>query len=363
MNTLRTLVCALCLGWVFVSTVVAQQRPSKPKYLSAAEIMKLVENSKVTYRIKTAAAGEDDLADPMGIMFPKGVGHLFYPVVNVGEHGERSLSQYQFDPAAFALIEEAEPYFKSNDYEKARELCQQAINTSKDCYLAYAHLGDSWLFVGSPETALPYYDSALAINKYDYQPYFYKANALLKSGRFDEARQQYIEVLAMNPRHDNTYLYLREHGNELGIRLNDELFRPMVVAQKSGDAIDITLDDEQAGAVWMAYGLAKGIWLGEPEHRKELTGSTDRSPFSTVEETECIAALLTVYSSQLDEGKIEHDVQLDRILKIVEDGYLTEFLIYEFGSRISPDIVLMQPEEFQASMREFIAKYVVVRKG
>ena len=48
------------------------------------------------------------------------------------------------------------------------------------------------------------------------------------------------------------------------------------------------------------------------------------------------------------------------ILTIMQDGYLSEFIIYEIASKMNPDIILQMPKDFQDRIREYVERYVVV---
>lgn len=91
-----------------------------------------------------------------------------------------------------------------------------------------------------------------------------------------------------------------------------------------------------------------------------MTGEKKRSPFSTVEETEWMLALIQIYTNMREDGEAESDERLDRIAEIINDGYLTEFLIYELGTRVGPQMMLMQSDDLLSRMEEFVGKYVIV---
>ena len=70
--------------------------------------------------------------------------------------------------------------------------------------------------------------------------------------------------------------------------------------------------------------------------------------------------LVTVYESLKQTEKIKPDPRLDLLLKIVDTGDLSCFIAYEIASRINPNFTLTVSEDIRQSLREFIAKYVVV---
>lgn len=340
------------------SSLVAQERP---KYLDAADILKIVRDSKNSYGIKEGTAGEGELADPLSIMFPESVKPVEGPIVSVDARGRKKLDSYRITEQMAGYLERAEPLFEAGKYDEAREIYRELVAAVPDCFFAVSHIGDTYFRTGGYDSALVWYERAIAMNRNDYHLAFYRARTLHALGRFQESRREYIRTLMLNPRHKGTYKDLEAYANDLGITLNSTLFTPKALAVATGEGVDVTVD-MKGGAHWMVYGLAKGMWLGEPDHREALTGKRERSIWSSTEDVESILALLNVYIQTVEEGETAKSEQLERLLKVIKDGYVSAFVIYEFGSRSIPDIVLTQSDEFQASITGFIGTYVVPLK-
>lgn len=341
---------------LLVSPAMSQKRPA---YLSPKEIVALTQNSSRSYQIKSEKRNQGVLADPFATLYPD-AGGLVDPVrVLFGENGQRSYQRYPMTDEMIAFFKVAEGHFAAGRYAEARESYLRVVAIDPKFYQAYSYVGDTYFNEKHPELALAYYDTAVALNPAHYQAHYFRGSALRALGRIEEARESFVRALARNPRHESTFTLLRSYGAQLGFRANEVLFMPRGLAMAEGENV-VVVFDKDAGAQWLSYAMAKAMWLGEPEHRKAMTGEEERLPFSTVEETECILALMSVYMNMREKGEIETDERLDRIVEIIDDDYLTEFLIYELGSRVGPQMMLMQTDDLISRMEKFVGKYVIV---
>jgi tetratricopeptide (TPR) repeat protein len=329
-------------------------------FLGPAEILKLMEASPVHYLIESGSGGEGVFVDPYGVLFPDRM-DLVDRVVAVEEDGRISLRRYELDETTSALMKQAEERYAAEDAAGARVLYRKALDRDPNFYQAYAYIGDTYIMEKDAARALAHYDTAVALNPTHYQGHFFRASALMRLGRAFEAREEFIKALALNPRHASSVRLLRAWSKEMNITLADSLLTLRAVAYHDTGGIHIVYD-AKAGAHWLIYGMAKGMWLGEPEHRRAVLGDTTRIAWSTSEERECLGAMLGVYASAREEGDVEADPELDRILRILEEGYLTQFLLYEFGARINPLIMMTQPKEQQQKMEEFVARFVIPKR-
>ncbi len=111
----------------------------------------------------------------------------------------------------------------------------------------------------------------------------------------------------------------------------------------------------------MAYGLCKGIWMGEPAHRSERVDGTEHR-WTSIEERQCLASLLESYSGNREYGTVPPDPTMDRLMDIVRDHMLDAYVIYELGSRVYPDIVLLMPEDSRDLIFDYVNSYVVTKR-
>jgi tetratricopeptide (TPR) repeat protein len=349
------LISSLCL---FVAAPAfageAATQPKRPPFLQPPEILKRMESSPTIYRIEKA-----DGLPPGGaadLLWPRAVEPVRYPTVKE-TNGAARVVPLTVNAVALKLLDAGESAFRAGRYDAAARHYQKAIQADPNCYPCWLRLGDCKMKTGDDKAALADYEKAAALNPWDYSVHFSKGAALLRLGRFKEAREALAWALVLNPRHPATLDKLRAHARELGLgpRPSGLVIRSM--ARKAGKDVEI-LFDPSSGAHWLAFAGCKALWIGEPSHRKEMTGSTDHA-FSSTEELECFAALLAIYAGERDAGRTKADPGLDRMLRIAEDKLFDVFVLYEITSRVDPQITLRLTKQQRELVRRYVLKYVL----
>lgn len=330
---------------------------SKHRFLPPAEIMKRIQDSSVLYRIDGKDSPPGGWADQL---WPTKVAPVAHPRV-VTEHGHPVVQEWPVNEKAEALLQEAEPLFQAEHYAEAAKLYERATTVCPDCYEAWSFRGDAALFSGDAATGLAHYRKAASLNPYDYRLFFYQGNALLHLGRLDEAREAWAWSLVLNPRNPLIRQVFQQNP-QLGLVIREDAFVPRGVARKEGDAVAVEFDPDY-GAEWLAYANCKGLWLGEPSHRQEVTGSTDPG-FTSDEELECLASALAVHVSQREKGTADKvDPSLDGVVAIVQDGMASELIAFEMGARVYPQVTLTLGDAARQRLREYVLRYVLVPAG
>ena len=118
---------------------------------------------------------------------------------------------------------------------------------------------------------------------------------------------------------------------------------------------------DKSKGYWGAYGLAKAIWLGEPDFRKEMIGRSELS-WNNREEIQAIGFMLGNYVDGREKGEYKLDLDMERLKTIALEGYINEFVFYEMGSRIDPYIALQIPEAQRLRLHEYVTRYVLMAK-
>ena len=321
---------------------------AKPQYRSVTEIMKITEASEVSYELKPVDTLKDRPDNLLEILFPPmGDVEPFMPWVENGE-----LSKYPISEGDLQGLMEAETHFREKDYEKAALVYKEVLGKWPKCMLAMVNLGDCYLFDGKPRKALKHYKQAIEINPYDYRNHFYAANALIAMDKNDKALDHYVKALTLCPRRETVLTVLEKHAKRLGIMIYRDPFNPPVAARREGEAVAVYLDVKTpASAAWIAYAINKAAWIGEEE--------TDI--WSTHQEFECLANLLSAYNVVKAEDPAIRDHQLEWLLEVSADsGMLRGFIFYELASRFNPMAMLLMPQEVHDNVEAYIRKYVLV---
>ncbi len=361
MNTRSLLVPFLVLAYC-ASVVAGPADANAPRrFLTPPEVVKIVEQSEVMYQIIIGMKSLADVnpANTTDKLFPLSVRPIECPWRLEKEDGSTEIIEFPFTPAAWKLIDEAETYFRSRQFPQAIRSCQKVVDQFPDCYLAYAHLGDCYYQMKLYDRALEYFDIAIGLNPWDHRTFVYRADALINLGRPDEAKAAYIHSLSLNPRYWLALANLQHLADQLGVEVRKDLFQPQAFVRPENDEIAVYVSDRQPIEFWLAYALVKAIWLGEPWHRQEMIGDSTYK-WSSVEETEALLNLIAIYRSSKQDGRVRPDPKLDLLETIVDAGDLVNFIYYEIASRMCPHFTLTLTEEARQSLREFIAKYVVV---
>lgn len=350
------LLCSLALIAALTTSLAAQDA----KIMNLEQIIVYCDSSKTPYRIQTVRPGDSLLSDPFVVLYPQPERTLEYVKLSIDAEGRSGYGPYPLTEPMKAAIRNGDQHFFDSRYADARREYMALIEADPTFYLGYTYVGQTYRNENDPLRALLYFDSTIALVPQYYQGYFFRGGAMRTLGRLDEARQAYVKALARHPRHMPTYIAIRTSGDELGFSVRDTLFVPQAVADMIGDTARAIVDISRGNsAAWVAYGLAKAIWLAEPSHRKELNGSEKRSAWTSIEEIECVGALLNTYASHIEKEPADRDPRLDHLVSIVKAGYFVEFLIYELGSRVNPQIMLLQDEARRKRMEEFVDLFVL----
>lgn len=324
-------------------------------FLSPPELMKRIEDSPVQYSIgdieSLKGMTPEQLVDAV---WPRGPEPLEVPVVEQSADGSRVVRPAKFDPAAMALVQQAEVHYQAERYAEAEKLYVQALAKDPGNYLAALNFGDAALFSGDAKTALTRYEQAARINPDDHRSYFFRGTAFLKLDRMDEARDMYAWALTLRPEHPLVMNALDNNAGALGIRVQPRVLKPRALARAEGKGISVHVDPNSP---WFAYGLCKALWLGEESHREEMTGEREYHP-TNIEELECLSLLGAVYARFQEDGKPK-DPALERFLRIVEDGYGKELILYEVLARQAPHVVLTLTPEARERLHQYVLRYVV----
>lgn len=345
-------------GVVVVVAVVAfgGERP----VFGPKQVLERLEASPVEFAIKDIGALTDvargRLADET---WSPAVEPVALPKVERAKGGAVTISPWPQPAAARPELEKAERAFQKKDFQAAATHYRKALVSAPKLYIARAYLGDALLFGGDAAAALAEYDAAIALNPDDYRLYFFRATA----HRHLEARDKMVAdlraSLALKPRNDLLLGMVERSRGQLGLRLEPDLFVPRAFVRREGEVIVIYADLERPE--WLAWANCKALWLGDAAHRKARTGKSAPG-WSSVEELDCLANLLDVYEQRRRSGEGMRDDRLDRLVKIAEAGLAFGFVVYEFGARVDPQVVLRLDPKARDVVRRYVDGWVLTEE-
>ncbi|NUQ81387.1 MAG: tetratricopeptide repeat protein [Bacteroidetes bacterium] len=327
------------------------------RFLSNQQIIKMMEKSPTSYEVKSLRDLDGIPPDKLRKeIFPDLNQLIEYPLIEEDD-SSLSVSSFEFDSLALSVLMEGEEYYQSGNYQKALSYYEKAIQISEKFYIAYLNAGDCHLMQGNLSQALQYYEKAHEINPYDYRTSFFQGTVYLRNGDYSNAKKCYIKALSLKPRHQNLMFLLKSKEKELGIRVNSRRFEPIAVVRKEGDGVAIYVDEDRE-PFWISYAFAKSIWIGEKDYRSRISASND-SGWNSRAEKQAILSMLETYMIMIEEDPKNRNEYCELILKIANDGYLDEFILYEIASQMNPNIVLSVPGKYKDRIREYVERYVI----
>ncbi|MGQ0506296.1 MAG: tetratricopeptide repeat protein [Myxococcaceae bacterium] len=323
---------------------------SKAKPLSEAEIAERI-----------AAGGKRYLQRPMSdlpnlkeatiadLMWPRRSEQLAFPTVLPGAAAVTSLAMNQ---AALEKIEQGEALFREGKLEDAGKIYREALQTCPECYLAWIQIGEVARATKQLGDALTAYDAAIKLNPHDYRPYFYKGLALLQKDKPLEAVAPWKASLALHPRNPAVMELVKKNDKKLRLISLPDVIRPRVYVKDRVTRVEIYFDPA-VGAHWLAYGRCKALWLGDENHRFDVTGVAAHR-FSAAEELECLGILVSSWEA----SKVEDPI-VERISQVLSDKSGVELVLYELASRVNPHVTLNLSKGERMTLERYITKYVL----
>jgi len=335
------------------SSAARPASPTRTKFLTPSEILKRMEDSTVQYRLEPKDSPPGGWADAL---WPRRFEPVSEPRVVVVD-GQRVIQEWPQDPKAVELINQGEEHYQAKRYGDAAKFYQQAVDVCPRCYLAWAYWGDALLFGGDAEGALKHYRKAAELNPDDYRLYYFQGSALARLGRLSEARDAFAWSLVLNPRNPILRQFFRENEG-VGMLIQGDVLMPRGFAHEDGKDVIVEFDP-MYGAAWLAYANCKALWLGEPSHREEMTGTAERH-FSSTEEMECLASVANIHVAKREDGEEDRmDASLDRLLAVIGDGMAPEMVLFEMAARVHPQYTLTLDDESRQRLKAYVLRYVL----
>jgi hypothetical protein len=307
----------------------------RPSFLGPKEILERLEASTVQYVFEDKDTPPGGWAEQL---WPERVRPVPRPR-GVVEGDTRRVVSAPTHAEAEQLLKEAEPHFQAKRYDKAAELYERATAVCPECIDGWIFRGDAALFSGEPAAALALYEKAATLGPHDYRPYFFQGHALARLGRPAQAREALATALVLNPRITTLRQFIKKNPG-FGLTVTPDVVVPRGFAFRDGDVVRVHYDPHYSPG-WLAFASCKALWLGEPSHREEMTGSTSDSLHSSTEELECLGAALAAHLATRDEEEDREDAGLERLHQIAEDGMAGELVLFELTSRIHPQATLL----------------------
>ncbi len=264
-----------------------------------------------------------------------------------------------------AAMREGEEAFASGDYTKALNAYQRALQLDPKSYEAALFTGDIYFTLSQTEKAAVWFARAIEINPDRETAYRYWADALMKEGNVDAARDKYIGAVVAEPYLQGTWIALYRWAQASGNHLaHPKIEFPNVVQriEKDGQTtfnVDATaMLKEDGTSNWVAYEVTRFKWScekfaimfpGEEEYRHTLR-----------EETEALGLVTRLVIEDVKKKKVKQlDPALAVLLKLSEAGMLESYVLI---SRADQGITQDYPTYRQANrekLQRYIAEFII----
>jgi tetratricopeptide (TPR) repeat protein len=308
---------------------------SRPALHTFAEIMKIMEDSKLTYEL----GSDEDLPPPPATEPPKGLWDQAW-LMEKGDGGY-SLTSFTLSDPARQKLAEAEKAYEAKDYDLALKGYEEVRKLQPDYHKILTLIGDVYYSKEGYETARSYYEEAIQKNFADYQAHWFLADALWKLGDKKAAIRQITIAHLLNVGHANIKKAMLGYRDKTGHPWKDWQFSPRYSLEQDGKKVKIRCPLE-----WLTYASVKAVWKYEPGYAERMAGP-DYAKQLLVDEEEKEA--LVAYLSQ--------DKPLPIVSTILDEGFINEFLYYEILAPKAPTAMVMFPRESFMRIVEYIDRY------
>ena len=316
------LLCAL------IANSASTQTEKSPKLHTPAEIMKIMEASKITYEI-----GDNPTIVPSDS--PAVLSNQMY--LQEKEHGY-SLLMLSLSDKAQPLFDHAEEAFKAGNFSKAITLYNQVLAVQPDYFYAMTLIGDAFFSMGKFDSAKICFLRSIESNFADYNAHWFLADTYKKLGDNESALREITIAHLLNVNHANLKKGVRFYRERLNRPWKEWAFEPAYNLSKEGNKVVI-----KTTAEWMGYAMVKAVWAYEPGYAQSMLGEQENNQVIVwPEEKEAIMCAL-----------VSND-KLKDVNEIIEKQFFTEFILYEVAAKKHPSVLVLLPRDMFMRVVEYV---------
>ncbi len=338
MKPIRTL---LILSFVLVTIATGQ------KYHVPAEILKILEESKISYEISTLELPEVEV-----VKYPPQLDHgLFLKKNSDGTHTISTYDEeYGGNKEYLDTFKAAEKAYDEHQFSQARELYFKVLSVAPASSQVMTFIGQVYGHEGNDSLAEVWYRKAIEANYFDYMAHWFLADLCQDAGRKDEAMAEILVAQILNRNNPRLADSMERILKGSGMTYREWEFVPRYEVKDLGNnKASVKYDANRPE--WMAYALCKALWQIEPGYRDSMVKGTQEHPLM-IEEKECVVNTLIGIQNSKRETK---DPALQVAQKALDEKMFSEFLVYE--------VILPRYPRFAFNLSktyfESVAKYVV----
>ncbi|NOX84733.1 MAG: tetratricopeptide repeat protein [Chlorobi bacterium] len=305
---------------------------------SPAEILKILNNSKVTYEI-----GLLDKKIECKDFSEKLNQHGLYRVVT--DSGLYTLDIVPNETAEPLFIK-AEAFFGSDNFDSALVYYKLALEADSTLYDVMTYIGQLYEKRRNYDEAIKWYELAIDKNYIDYMAHWFLADNYLVTNNIKGAVDEIVIARILNRNNPRIKQSMKNIFKKAKRDTTDWCFNPQVKLSQKPDGSVVIATDEK----WMGYALAKALWTYEPGYSESM--GVARGEYSTLEDRECLVSLLVGLENA--KVKLKKDRQLYILKKATENKYLQEYILYELLLPQHPFVAFQLPENVISDIKDYV---------
>jgi tetratricopeptide (TPR) repeat protein len=306
---------------------------SKPSLHTPDEIYKIMEKSSLTYEIDIKESLPPPAAESPRVLSSE---------LLLTQQGD-DLQLVAMTPSAGAreALDAAEQAFEKKEYASAIEGYRKVLEIDPSFVHALTLLGDVYYSRAEYDQAAESFQKAIDRNFADYDAHWFLADTEWKLGNKAQAIEEITIAHLLNVNHEKLKQALLRLRDEIGRPWKDWDYSPRFTLSRDGGKIKVVAQEG-----WIGYALVKAVWAYEPGYAESAAGPDyGKNAMTDQEEKEALLAVLNDPKSP------------QQLSRIVDDGYVNEFLYYEVLARGHPAAIVLLPRELFMRVVHYVDTY------
>lgn len=326
---------------------------SAQRFHTPAEIVKLMEDSKVTYGMNLTDKLTIEADSYENIL----IGHDLY--MEPGKNGQTSLKYYSEQMAENAdareAHEQAEKAFAADNMEEARKHYKEVLDIFPRNSVILTYMGQTYEHEKNYAEAIEWYEKAVEANPVDYMAHWFLADSYWRTdGDIKKAVKHITRAHLLNRNNPRILASVERIYKENGTPYDNWECRPAYALDTNdGGKPRISVDKGNTG--WLIYAMCKALWAFEPGYPQTVLENDDLPAF-IVEEKECLAVLAVGSANQYgNEPNPDHSITM--LTQTIHDETMELFMYYEVLMRRRPMIAYAVSEDVLDTFADYIMRY------
>lgn len=336
--------------------IVVQERLGMAIVANSAQITDPEQRKRERVRARKVLLHAKELGDDSNLL------HVL--LEGIPEDG--SVEAFSDNKEVDGIMREAEAAFTKGDMKGAIEGYMKAIVLDPNQYHAALFAGDAYYKQKMMGSAGEWYARAIQINRDIETAYRYWGDALMASGKMDEARTKFIEAVVAEPYRKSSWAGVLQWADRNGVKVaHPEIKQQSSFSQTSPTQMNITIDPDSlkkkdGSNAWMFYGISRAAWHGDL-FKKEFPNEKEYR-HSLREEVAALKMVADVVAEDVKNNKLKLkkvEPGLATLMKLNEAGLLEAYVLLSRPDRgIAQDYAAYR-EQNRAKLRQYLDEYVV----